>query len=100
MNWTVFALVVPSIMVGLFGVLGCWLCFQLVHQNGRLLFRLEAAEQRVPPLGIQYSGAPGAPTPSGCGCRIEAPGRIASARGMAGAGAAIDGAHERLVLNE
>jgi peroxiredoxin len=38
----VFAAVLPWLLI----VFGCWLCFQLVRQNGRLLLRLEALERR------------------------------------------------------
>src|SRR4051794_39895297 len=47
MNWIVFGIALPWVIVGLFVVLGCWIGFQLVHQNGRLLSHLEALEQRV-----------------------------------------------------
>jgi len=53
----VFGVVLPWLVVSLFVLLGCWLGFQLVHQNGRILSRLEALEQRL--------GQPGAgPVPA------------------------------------
>ena len=42
MSWMVVALAVPWLVVSLFMLLGGWLGFQLVHQNGRLLSHLEA----------------------------------------------------------
>src|SRR5437879_5809542 len=47
MSWMVVALAVPWLVVSLFMVLGGWLGFQLVHQNGRLLSHLEALDQRL-----------------------------------------------------
>jgi peroxiredoxin len=41
----IFAMAVPWLLVGL----GCWIGFQLVQQNGRILLRLEAIEQRIGP---------------------------------------------------
>jgi peroxiredoxin len=55
----VFGIVLPWLIVGL----GCWLGYQLVRQNGRLLLRLEALEQRLAQLPTAPSAAP-APAPS------------------------------------
>jgi peroxiredoxin len=41
MNLIVLGIVVPWLLMGL----GCWLGFQLVRQNGRILLRLEAIEE-------------------------------------------------------
>jgi peroxiredoxin len=70
MNWIVFGMTLPWVIVGLFVVLGCWIGFQLVHQNGRLLSHLEALEQRVGQIGsapapiIQSPVPPLAPQPA------------------------------------
>jgi peroxiredoxin len=42
----VFGIVLPWLVVAF----GCWIAYQLVHQNGRLLLRLESLEQRLAPL--------------------------------------------------
>src|SRR5262249_39251401 len=47
MSWIVYSEILAWLMVGLFVVLGSWVGFQLVHQTGRLLSRLEALEQRL-----------------------------------------------------
>jgi peroxiredoxin len=54
----VLGIVLPWLIVALFIALGCWIGFQLIHQNGRLLSRLEAMEQR---LG-QLAALPAAPS--------------------------------------
>jgi peroxiredoxin len=51
-----FGVVLPWLVVAL----GCWLGYQLVRQNGRILLRLEALEER---LARQASGAPTAAAP-------------------------------------
>jgi peroxiredoxin len=59
-----FGIVLPWIIVGLFVVLGCWIGFQLIHQNGRLLSRLEALEGRLGQLSAAPAPlAPAAPAP-------------------------------------
>jgi peroxiredoxin len=70
-------IVLPWLIVLLFAVLGAWIGFQLVHQNGRLLSRLEGMEQhlqrlsslpaapRVEPAAVPAALAPAAPAPSG-----------------------------------
>src|SRR5262245_53361507 len=64
----IIGLLFPWLIVGLFAVLGSWIGFQLVHQNGRLLSRLEALEQRLGAgAGAAPALAPGlapAPTPA------------------------------------
>lgn len=47
MSLVVFGIILPWLVVGL----GCWLGFQLVRQNGRILLRLEALEQQLSQLG-------------------------------------------------
>jgi hypothetical protein len=37
------ALALPWLLIGF----GCWLGYQLIRQNGRVLLRLEALEQRL-----------------------------------------------------
>src|SRR5947208_3244827 len=53
MGWVVVGIALPWVFVGF----GCWLGWQLVRQNGRLLLRLEALEERLAQLS-----APPAPT--------------------------------------
>jgi hypothetical protein len=53
-----FGFVLPWFIVGL----GCWLGYQLLRQNGRMLLHLEALEQRLAQLSLAPSAAP-APTP-------------------------------------
>ena len=43
MDLIILGILLPWLVVGL----GCWLGFQLLRQNGRLLLRLEALEQRL-----------------------------------------------------
>ncbi|HXB68192.1 MAG TPA: redoxin domain-containing protein [Candidatus Acidoferrales bacterium] len=46
---------------------GCWLSYQLVRQNGRILLRLEALESKPEPIGAPDDTKPGstqAPAPS------------------------------------
>jgi len=50
--------------VGLFIVLGGWIGFQLVHQNGRLLARLETLEQRLAELVARAVPAPALAVPA------------------------------------
>jgi peroxiredoxin len=47
MSLLIFGLILPWLIVGL----GCWLGFQLLRQNGRILLRLEALEQQISQLG-------------------------------------------------
>jgi thiol-disulfide isomerase/thioredoxin len=57
----VFGILLPWLVVGL----GCWLGFQLLRQNGRILLHLETLEQRL--VGLQAVPAPStqpAPAPS------------------------------------
>jgi peroxiredoxin len=53
-----FGIVLPWLIVALVAVLGAWIGFQLIQQNGRLLTRLEALEHRLAQL--QMAPAPGA----------------------------------------
>src|SRR5947209_10905313 len=52
----------PWLLAAVFGALGAWIGFQLVHQNGRLLARLEALEQRLAELAARP--APAVPSPA------------------------------------
>ena len=54
MSLIVFGVVLPWLVVGL----GCWLGYQLVRQNGRILLRLEALEERLAQLGTAPKAAP------------------------------------------
>src|SRR5262245_44693115 len=67
MSLLILGVALPWLMVAVLAALGCWISFQLVHQNGRLLARLEALEQRLaqpaPPAVPTPSLAP-APTPA------------------------------------
>jgi peroxiredoxin len=56
-----FTVVLPWVIVGLVVTVGAWVGFQLIHQNGRLLSRLETLEQRLQQLHASQS-APGIPT--------------------------------------
>jgi hypothetical protein len=47
MSLVIVGVALPWLVVGLLAAIGCWLGFQLVHQNGRLLSHLEALEQRL-----------------------------------------------------
>src|SRR4051794_6253788 len=47
MNPTLLGAVLPWLLVAL----GCWLFYQLLRQNGRILLRLEAVEEQVAQLG-------------------------------------------------
>ena len=47
MSVLILGVVFPWLMVVLLAALGCWISFQLIHQNGRVLPRLEALEQRI-----------------------------------------------------
>ena len=65
MNTTLIAagLTLPWLIIaGCLG-LGCWLGFQLVHQNGRLLARLETVEQSMRQLAARPAPAPLAAPP-------------------------------------
>jgi methylamine dehydrogenase accessory protein MauD len=52
---TLLGMVLPWLLVAL----GCWLVYQLLRQNGRILLRLEVLEERVAELGT--ASAPQAP---------------------------------------
>ena len=58
MSLLIVGVALPWLMVAVLAALGCWISFQLVHQNGRVLARLEALEQRL----VQPS-APVVPAP-------------------------------------
>lgn len=52
-------IVLPWLIVALFVALGAWIGFQLIHQNGRLLARLESLEQRLVQLQAPSGLVPG-----------------------------------------
>jgi peroxiredoxin len=54
----VFGVALPWIVVALFVGLGAWIGFQLIHQNGRLLARLESLEQRLAQLTVMPASSP------------------------------------------
>ena len=67
----VFGFVLPWLLVGL----GGWLVVQLVHQNGRILLRLEAMEDRLGELARGGAAAGGDPAaPQGLAIGTPAPG--------------------------
>jgi peroxiredoxin len=58
----VVGLVLPWLLAALALAVGAWVGFQLVHQNGRLLARLEGLEQRLAELAARP--APAVPAPA------------------------------------
>jgi peroxiredoxin len=56
MTVLLLAAVLPWILIGF----GCWFCYQLVRQNGRILLRLEALEKRLE----AQEAEPPSPTPA------------------------------------
>jgi len=67
MAWIIVGVALPWIVVAF----GCWLGVQFLRQNGRLLLRLDALEER---LAGQQGQAPAAPpAPSGLALGSEAP---------------------------
>jgi hypothetical protein len=68
---TLFGWLVPWLILGLFIALGAWIGFQLIHQNGRLLARLESFEAQLarlpapPPVPAPAAPPQPAPVPSG-----------------------------------
>jgi hypothetical protein len=70
----------PWFVVTLVVVVGAWIGFQLIHQNGRLLSRFESLEQRLVQLQASQpapgfpAGSPPTPAlesmPSSLSCRI------------------------------
>jgi peroxiredoxin len=67
MSGLIVGIVFSWLIAGLFVLLGTWLGFQLVHQNGRLLSHLEAIEQRLAALAARPHPAPSptqAPVPT------------------------------------
>jgi peroxiredoxin len=56
----ILVLVIPWLLAAL----GCWLGWQLVQQNGRILLRLDSLEQRFLPLRSTAQAAPAAPAPT------------------------------------
>jgi peroxiredoxin len=70
MSQILFGMVLPWLIVALFVALGTWIGFQLIHQNGRLLSRLEALEHRLSEL---LSAAARAPAPTALPAPLPAP---------------------------
>jgi peroxiredoxin len=68
MSGLIVGIVFSWLIAGLFVLLGTWLGFQLVHQNGRLLSHLEGIEQRLAALAARphpgQAPAPGLPAPA------------------------------------
>jgi peroxiredoxin len=67
MSLMIVGIALPWLIVGMFVVIGCWLGFQLVHQNGRLLSHLEALDQRLGQLNqapLFAAAQPPAPVPA------------------------------------
>src|SRR5438445_41693 len=56
----VIGIALSWLIVALLVVVGAWIGFQLIQQNGRLLSRLETLEHRIVELAVG-----GAPAPSG-----------------------------------
>jgi peroxiredoxin len=70
MSLITFGIAVPWIIVAL----GCWLGYQLVRQNGRILLRLESLEQRLSQLaGAAAPAVPEAAAPEGLPVGSAAP---------------------------
>jgi peroxiredoxin len=57
------AVVIALVLVASIQIVGCYVIYQLLLQNGRLLLRLEALEQRFATSGS--TAAPASPEPSG-----------------------------------
>src|SRR5258708_4536872 len=57
----VFGIALSWLIVAPFVVVGAWIGFQLIQQNGRLLGRLETLEHRVGDLGVGAAPAPNHP---------------------------------------
>jgi peroxiredoxin len=65
MSLLIVGVALPWLVVGLIVVIGCWLGFQLVHQNGRLLSHLAALELRLGQLlQTPLVAAPQPPAPA------------------------------------
>jgi peroxiredoxin len=74
----VFGIALSWLIVVLFVVVGAWIGFQLIQQNGRLLGRLETLEHRIGELGVRAAPAPsGAVEPAPSRPAGLAPGSIA-----------------------
>jgi peroxiredoxin len=56
------AVVIALVLIAVLVALACYVGYQLLLQNGRLLLRLEALEQRLEDSGIAPAPAPGEPT--------------------------------------
>jgi peroxiredoxin len=73
MDWILllFGFALPWLLVGF----GGWIAYLAVRQNGRILLRLEALEQRLAALGAAPSTAlaPASPRPSGLPLGADAP---------------------------
>jgi peroxiredoxin len=70
MSWIVFGVVLPWLFVGLC----CWVGYQLIRQNGRILLQLEAMEQRLAALHTAPAARePAAAAPQGLPIGSPAP---------------------------
>jgi peroxiredoxin len=69
----VFGLGLPWLFLGLVVVLGCWLSFQLIHQNGRILAQLEALDHRPAPSAPTLPPGPSPAVPSGAAPELALP---------------------------
>jgi methylamine dehydrogenase accessory protein MauD len=65
MNTILLGMILPWLVVAL----GCWLVYQLLRQNGRILLRLEALEERV----VELAARSAAPAPQGLDPGATAP---------------------------
>jgi len=66
----VLGLALPWVIVAL----GCWLGYQLVRQNGRILLRLDTIEQELASIkSARAAAAAGQPPPSGLAMGVPAP---------------------------
>jgi len=59
MSLTIFGMVLPWVLVAV----GCWLVFQLIRQNGRILMRLEMLQGQIEGLEAPPADQPPAPPP-------------------------------------
>lgn len=69
MDLIAFGVLLPWLVVGM----GCWLGYQLVRQNGRLLLRLEALEQALAQLQLALGSVPAAAAGASQGLPVGSP---------------------------
>jgi hypothetical protein len=58
----VSVLVFGDILPWLVVAVGCWVGFQLLRQNGRILLRFEQMERQLAQLSVTAQAAPGPPS--------------------------------------